>query len=43
MNVVFITPVSGTAAGDLAEISDEVHLVQSLGVEEAGVGKVLSV
>lgn len=38
-----ITLVIGAAAGDLQAVSDEVHLVQSLGVDEAGVGKVLSV
>lgn len=38
-----ITLVIGAGAGDLATISDEVHLVQSLSVDETGVGKVLAV
>jgi uncharacterized protein with von Willebrand factor type A (vWA) domain len=38
-----ITLVIQSTPGDLAVISDEVHLVQSLSVDEEGVGRVLSV
>ena len=39
----FITLVIGGAAGDLAGISDEVHLVASLSATEEAVGRVLSI
>jgi len=38
-----ITLVIDSPPGDLAEVSDEVHLVQSLSVGEAGVERVLSI
>ena len=38
-----ITLVIGGAPGDLARISDEVHLVQALAVTEVAVGRVLSI
>jgi uncharacterized protein with von Willebrand factor type A (vWA) domain len=38
-----ITLVIGSEPGDLAAISDEVHIVQSLGVEEEAVGKAVSI
>ena len=37
-----ITLVIQSEAGDLASVSDEVHLVGSLGVAEEGVGRSLS-
>jgi uncharacterized protein with von Willebrand factor type A (vWA) domain len=38
-----ITLVIDSPPGDLAGVSDEVHLVQSLSVGEAGVERVLSI
>jgi uncharacterized protein with von Willebrand factor type A (vWA) domain len=38
-----VTLVIGDAAGDLAAVSDEVHLVRSLDVSEEAVGRTLSV
>ena len=38
-----ITLVIGDDAGDLRDISDEIHCVRSLGADEEGVGQVLSV